>query len=112
VATGPKPAEEFRFYHVKRTEPGGARLRLWHGGGCESIDCCVAKGIGSAKSVSLGALGGEPVRSNHTESVRIDDSALVRGLGTQPNWTFGKSADPEREHATVVSQRQHAAIKP
>jgi hypothetical protein len=104
VAAGSKPAEEFRFNNVERTEPGGAGL--WVRNRCESIERCFAASVGGAESVIVRALGLD------AEPLGLNSAALLGRLGPQSDRPIGKPADSECEHATVVSQRQHTAIKP
>jgi hypothetical protein len=110
MAAGLKPSQEFRFYNVERAESRGARLWVrvrresWVRRRCESIDRCVAAVLGGAESVSVGALGCEPVG--------VDDAAVLGRLGSQSDGTFRKpTINSQRQHAPIFSQRQHAAIK-
>jgi hypothetical protein len=108
VAAGFKQAAEFRFYEVDRTEPGSTRLRVRHRG--QSIERGFAKSVGAAEFVSIGALGGKPVGGRNSKPIGVHNATFVGRLGTESDWTVGKSSDSQREHASVVSKRQHAAI--
>jgi hypothetical protein len=111
VAAGSKPAEEFRFYNVERTEPGGARLWIRHG--CESIDGCVAAGISGAESVGVAALSldAEPVGIYDAKPVCVDDAAFFGEFGIKSDRPVGEPADSKCEHAPVISERQHETVQ-
>ena len=108
MAAGCEPKAEFRFVIVERTEPGSARLRIRHRR--EPVDGGFAAGVGSAESFSIGALGGEPFGGWNCKPVGVRHTALLGRLGAESDGTIGKPADPEREHATVVSWSKHSAI--
>jgi hypothetical protein len=112
VAAGSKPVEEFRVYNVELAESRGQGL--WLGHRCikrESVDCGFAAGVSGAESVSIGALGAEPVSIYHTKSFGVDDAALLGRLGIESDRAIGKPADSKCEHSAVVSEREHATIK-
>ena len=102
MAAGFQPAEEFWFFVVERAEPRGPRLWVW--GRCEPIDRSFAASVGGAESVSIGALGAEPVG--------VRSAALLGGFSTESNWTVREPANSKRKHSTIVPKRQHAAIEP